>query len=1569
MSVHEALELARLELLDMGLRANPLLHVPHNKRFLEIVDKNSTDIYRLLVEESKSMRFLYLPEEECEKIEDENSEENKALDVLESDLELTQEEFRSQDLYLQTKLTAEQLDNQLLRIDSDASALLNEQGIEVLYLALGFLEWYEDPNASTPRYAPLVLIPVYLCRESAQQGFKLAYTGAELGSNLTLNSKLKGDFKVLLPDFDDDFDIDHYIEKVENAIQGQARWQVHDNKITLGLFQFGKFQMYIDLDSTNWSESESEYGPTGELINKLLNKGFQGDAQRIESIAEHEQIKTPETLHLIKDADSSQLEAILAIMEGSSLVVQGPPGTGKSQTITNVIAEAVARGKKVLFVAQKMAALDVVKQRLDEAHLGSAVLELHSHKSSKPAVLNSLRSVFQQGKPLSPDRSIEYRRLAETRAHLNEYVRTISCSILNSGVDFVEALGHTLRYQDDSRLETLQRIPFSLLQEWGREKLEAGLRLMSTIEKYLIEFGPVQDNAFKDSTLLSLSPSEEQDLKKRITRTKNAVHELRQSAQKLAEGMGLPVAQRFTDVMVLHSAGKRALEAPHLEGVRLSTQEWQLKRDEINTLIESGIAMKAIYNQQSKYYIESVFEADLLSIRTGLSGRADKWWRIFSGSYRQAKQRLRGFAKDKLIGSPVDWLNNIDEILTYQKNYKLFTDLSNMGAVLFGAQWQAEKSDWAVLKTINNWVVTLYEDIGNGDLPQGLTDFLQAQPDLKKWEVQINDIEVEYNGLISQIQGLASTLGLANGFSDEDLLAHWQMQLQDWEQTSELYNVVRFNQLQTELKSSGLDVLIEPLRHWQNDPTILVAWLEYSYFSGLVDNAYANFTQIGRFDRLTHENLIQEFSELDKASFNYAQETLVAKLHDSLPNLNAPGEMDVLRREFGKKRRHIPIRRLLSEATTVIQQAKPIFMMSPMSVSTYLPQGKIGFDIVIFDEASQIPAPEALGAIMRGKQVVVVGDSKQMPPTNFFNRSVELDDETAEQSATADIESILELMLSRGAPERMLRWHYRSRHESLIAVSNDQFYNNRLLVFPGPGNNIHATGLGFHYLPNTYYDRGGSRTNLGEAQAVAQAVLEHIRSKPKQSLGVVAFSMAQRELIMLEVERLRRQHPETEEYFKYHTGRNEFFIKNLENVQGDERDTIFISIGYGRTESGQMSMSFGPLNTKGGERRLNVLISRSVLSMEVFCNFKADDLKTTPDSPFGLRALKVFLEYAETGVLPVNEETTREPDSPFELEVKRAIEHLGYEVQPQVGSQGFYLDLAVRDPAKPGRYILAVECDGASYHSSLAARDRDRLRQSVLEGLGWRFHRIWSTEWFRNSGAEVVRLKEAIEAAIAHQYHLDSQKESVTVSVDNEIKPEIIRVKSQPEEPVVTPYEEVDFDMLSIPHVSNFDEVSDETLAKAICQLVEIEGPIHITPLTNKLTQAAGLMRAGVRIQRKVESVISRQVQVGTIIQKNEFLSLPNQSIRLRDWSGLASTFRRFEFVSDEELKHVLMLIIKDAYSIARDDSFGPALNMIGFKRITVAMRTRLEVLTDRLISKGKIKEVNKRLVLRSDEE
>ncbi len=463
-------------------------------------------------------------------------------------------------------------------------------------------------------------------------------------------------------------------------------------------------------------------------------------------------------------------------------------------------------------------------------------------------------------------------------------------------------------------------------------------------------------------------------------------------------------------------------------------------------------------------------------------------------------------------------------------------------------------------------------------------------------------------------------------------------------------------------------------------------------------------------------------------------------------------QLRVLRREIEKKSRHKPIRRLLREAGDVIQDLKPVFMMSPLSIANYIEPGSAQFDLVIFDEASQVRPVDALGALMRGRKAVVVGDSRQLPPTTFFERMAQSPDDAADEdeSVTADIESILRFFSSQGAPSRDLRWHYRSRHESLIAVSNREFYNNNLLVFSSPDAGREASGLRFHHLPEAAFDRGRSATNRLEAEAVAHAVMQHAVHSPELSLGVAAFSVRQAQAIEDQLELLRRKDDSAEAFFAAHP-EEPFFVKNLENVQGDERDVIFISVGYGRDETGQVSMNFGPLNQQGGERRLNVLITRAKQQCHVFTNLRADDLDLGRTSSVGVRALKTFLAYAETGVMPAD---VLPPggivvDSPFQRVVTQRLRERGYEVHEEVASGGKFVDIGVVDPQHPGRYLIGIECDGASYHSARSARDRDRLREEVLRGLGWKLHRIWSTDWFRNPERELQRAVEAIEQAKA----------------------------------------------------------------------------------------------------------------------------------------------------------------------------------------------------------------------------
>jgi hypothetical protein len=557
----------------------------------------------------------------------------------------------------------------------------------------------------------------------------------------------------------------------------------------------------------------------------------------------------------------------------------------------------------------------------------------------------------------------------------------------------------------------------------------------------------------------------------------------------------------------------------------------------------------------------------------------------------------------------------------------------------------------------------------------------------------------------------------------ETLLADWSGRLDD------LRDMVSFNHQWDRLQELGLAGWLPVITTWPPAATHLVYLVEQKWLQSLIKQALAERPPLGRFDSDIHNQRRQQFQRLDKAVFDLNRARLADQHWQRLPRRNAGGQLGVLRREFAKKRRHLPIRRLMAEAGHAIKTIKPVFMMSPLSIAMFLPPGGLQFDLVIFDEASQVRPVEAFGAVLRGRQVVVVGDSKQLPPTSFFQQITGDGDESS--SHTADLESILSLFLAQGAPQRMLRWHYRSQHESLITLSNRAFYDNKLVIFPSPDAGRQELGLRFHHLPDSRYDRGGSRSNRGEAAAVAQAVMAHARQTPHLSLGVAAFSIPQMQAIQSELEELRQQEPACEGFFAAHAD-EPFFVKNLENVQGDERDVIFISVGYGRDENGSVAMNFGPLNYDGGERRLNVLITRAKRRCEIFTNLTADDIDLARTQAAGVVAFQQYLRFAQTGFLPLTPAAaaTNGRIPPVDQAIKQALEQQGHEVVARVGSDGCYLDLAVRDPKQTDRYLLGISCDGPSYANTQAARDRDRLRPEVLGRLGWQVHQVWSTAWF-----------------------------------------------------------------------------------------------------------------------------------------------------------------------------------------------------------------------------------------------
>jgi len=797
------------------------------------------------------------------------------------------------------------------------------------------------------------------------------------------------------------------------------------------------------------------------------------------------------------------------------------------------------------------------------------------------------------------------------------------------------------------------------------------------------------------------------------------------------------------------------------------------------------------------------------------------------------------------------------------------------------------------------------------------------------------------------------------------------------ERTDDLDGLAAYMQDRDRCKEEGLERVALLADEWKEAEHSLLDLFEYTRASALLEAAFQNSPVLASFDVLRHKSTCQSFQKLDLLNIELRRDALAKKHVDGLPrNGTESGQISVLWHQFEIRARHMPVRKLILKAGNVIQAIKPVFLMSPLSVANFLPPGTVDFDLVIFDEASQVKPADALGAIVRGKQTVVVGDSKQLPPTSFFETMVAQDSDTEDDDAvaTSDIESILGLFCSRRAHQRMLRWHYRSKHESLIAGSNHLFYDNRLVVFPSPDRHKENVGLVYRHVENAHYDRSRTRSNPIEARALAEAAISHAKVQLKRpvkerlTLGVAALSVAQRDAILDQLEILRRQSHDTEEFFLA-TSHEPFFVKNLENVQGDERDVIFISIGYARTVEGYWANSFGPVNRAGGERRLNVLFSRARIRCEVFTAIRSEDINTETGG-LGVSALKAFLSYAEHGHLDVPFATGRASDSPFEEEVVNALLKRGYTVHTQVGSAGFFLDLAVVDPASPGRYLLGVECDGAAYHSARSARDRDRLRQSVLESLGWRIHRIWSTAWFRAPEKEMKALESAIEDAKRHSG--DNRRESkqqrtapARPSVRNsEIPSEPPPLAIQAQSSTKYMFAKIRINL----GIQELHEVSREQLAHWLTQVVSIEGPIHWLEAAKRIADAAGVQRVGNRIQKAFLSACTYGHMYKVFENRKGFLWTYEPSpVLVRDRSDFPPQQKKIELVAPEEICNAIEQAVKESYGIAAEDVAIAACRRLGFARVTEDMRVTVEEQRDKLVKGGRLELRGETLVLNKD--
>lgn len=1261
---------------------------------------------------------------------------------------------------LWTRLTPVETQRRLKELYRLAKLDLEESGVNTLFLALGFLEWKIDENDEHLYRSPILLVPVRLERRSISDGIRMARLDDDTVLNATLLELLRCQFGIGVAGVDplpidaSGVDVSQIMDRFRDAIQGKQGWSVVEEAL-IGQFSFGKFVMWKDMTARIGDFKKNK------LVSHLIDGGgFYEDGVEVFPPNEISRYIDCNSLYCPMSADSSQLTAVLYSAMGKSFVLHGPPGTGKSQTITNIIAHNMALGRKVLFVSEKKAALDVVHRRLSSIGLGPFCLELHSNKAGKADVLAQFSAALKVGDLSEPaDWAATVTRLEGLRQDLNGYVIALHTTYPN-GMSAYDCLA-TLLNRGTSQFARCIGI------QCTRQSVDDYNATLQCVADLGAAAALVDMTAYRKLAILKdlvWSPSIELELQDCVSSTLAVTIQMEAIFDRTAALLSLDgsdtrfgIIDRVRKVLqTLFSAGSTPVE---------------LITDEIEASGEFLLQFKEIYHRREATgkKLESFKLDDVLNLDVkGIARRIEENNRaFFLVKFIRNFVLVKELASVKKIGGGKFTFQELQFFLPsfeeYQKAEAEYRRSEDKARSLLGELWNAGLPDWEAISTAlensRNCVSAVNEAVVE-DHPHLLSalDKIRAIMGNAKHELsqgsELSKLKEEYVSTWTEFRQWVDALGQYADFdlSNYDFPTFKAMLEGIAASVGEMRNVFRYRDVRQNTANHGVEGFAVDLERQMLDTGSLNEEFKFAYATKMLNEVFSNEPSLSSFSGIGHEERIKKFQEIDKEYTKLSARMVFAKVAAGLPRrrsgsaLAKTTPLGLLRHECEKKARHMPVRQLLSEIGSLAGMLKPCFLMSPLSVAQYLPADTDQFDLIVFDEASQIPVWDAIGVIARADQVIIVGDPKQMPPTNFFQKGDA--DANYDTDGVEDLESILDECLAAGVYSAYLGWHYRSRHESLISFSNHNYYEDKLLTFPSASESPRL-GVRFMFVPNGIYDRKASRTNRNEAVALVDYIFNTFKDPAQRgrSMGVVTFSEAQKKLIEDIVDKRREKEPAFERFFSDQND-EPFFVKNLENVQGDERDVILFSICYASDAEGKFSMNFGPLNKVGGERRLNVAVTRAKEQVVLFSSIHAHQIDLDRTDSVGVAHLKDFIDFAEKGFAAITDASTAETgNDELEATVAAFLAEKGYKVERSVGRSDCKIDIAVRNPQDESQYLLGIECDGRTYAHSATARDRDALLPSVLKSLGWRISSVWSVDWMFDRQHAEQRLLDALEEA------------------------------------------------------------------------------------------------------------------------------------------------------------------------------------------------------------------------------
>ncbi len=1570
------LERWQRKLLDLSLR-NPLLNYRSTQTAIPIICPDPGLLEDKLAE-GKSISLLPLPSMTTDEGRDDDIHGVRTGKNL-------NEEFVSSALMRNEIYVSEdknKLETRMVSLYRKAKADLEEGGANTLFLALGFLVWKREDKKDKKFRAPLILIPVELKRKSVRSGVKLVLHDDEPRFNTTLLEMLRQDIGLDIQGLDGELladesgvDVTAIWAKIRQKIKNVEGFEVTE-EVVLGTFSFAKYLMWKDLvDRTD----KLKENPVVRHLMDTPRESYTTDLAFPEP-CELDKRYAPKEIFTPLPADSSQLSTVIASGQGKDFVIIGPPGSGKSQSISNMIAHLMGAGKTVLFVSEKAAALNVVYRRLKDVGLGDFCLELHSNKAKRVDVLNQFRNAWDVAEDMTQDEWVkEAGHLKKRRDELNKYVECLH-AVYRNGLTIHKAIGFVVKNKD--------------------------------IPKINLSYKNVDQHTEDD-----------------LTKLREHVHDLKISAEKLENVTEHPlnvIAQaNWSNAWqreIIHIAEALALSAKQLQEAiaaisnKLNFDEDDLSLEQVEALSMLAEAITDAYRLKPDFALDSSGGENITDAETasGLLAEYRKITENLSVSYQALPWQLisvEDLTKQWLDAENSWWpksalgRSKVRKTLVKQagakgklapnNDLKVLAELQKLGIQIDEftkklspvPDWHGFDTDITVLgqvlgvaKRLRQGILSTTEDtdrllslkvqvkklVGEGNEFLG-EDVAIGRSFKRAVECQKNYHEAFTNFSLKAGQPLGDVLspqknGLNNIVSSCENIVKHKNRLNEW---------CAWRDVRNSAIDQGLKPLVDALESGDLAIDRLEDGFDASYCRWWVEIKMDADNVLRSFNSNLHEDKIEQFRVLDKQVLSMTSKYVRARICSDIPEkdgINGNSEYGTLRRILGQTRPRKSLRSLITDMPNALTQLTPCVLMSPLSISQYLPVEQKAFDVVIFDEASQITVWDAIGSIARAKQTIVAGDPKQLPPTNFFGRS---EDDSEESADDVDLPSILDEMLGAGIPTRHLKWHYRSENESLITFSNHKYYEGNLITFPSPRTEDQAVKL----VPvDGIYLRGKGRTNRAEADAIVAEIVRRLKdpvfNKEKRTIGVVTFNTEQKRLIEDLLDEERKRHPDIEPHF----GEDliePVFVKNIESVQGDERDIILFSITFGKDMSGRMTMDFGAINKDGGERRLNVAITRARSEMIVFSSIDSDEIDLTRTQSTGVEDLKHFLNYAKRGVKSLGEAVSGSVgdfESPFEIAVARGLQERGWIVHPQIGVSAFRIDIGIVHPEFPGRYLVGVECDGATYHRSATARDRDQVRQEILSRLGWKLIRLWSTDFWVDGEGELDRLDREIrnvleidskeravkkstekatddKAIITPVFQEDTSsdepesKEPIDTVTEEPLRQETLvahRVTAQNEKYKIFTFEEGEYHLN--PDIF-YDIRYTDTLKKLIRDIVNLEAPIREDVIARRVARAHDFKKTGRKIFDVVSHIVRGEYKL-ILDEGHNFIwpvDVDPAGWNIARFPANEESKRTVEEISTEELKAFAIFFKSSANSVEE------IKRALGFARLKTPAKNRIE--------------------------